>query len=225
MTIICFVEGIVDTKVLQEVAKRCDLKFEIEPRGEQGVDYIKKNIGPVLRTTQGIVIIATDYDGETADQIYNQYKNILSDDGFTISNTENGVITVEDNKVCILPLGLPNDRYLQGLNIDKHMIEDYILKLLATDDDLIKSISKEKIVNIDGLNCFINDIMSTLNKHDLSFNNSKFLVEIIKSLFDNTSSQFFAKNVISKSTTSHFDNTLKNVITFYYLIKNLLNST
>ncbi|MEM2742281.1 MAG: hypothetical protein QXD95_09085 [Nitrososphaeria archaeon] len=121
-----------------------------------GNKNLVKHVSAALTSTKKDVIAMLDYDTSDKDSLINDICNILRKN-YNISLDGNTILINGGQKVIVLPIGLPDDETLKDVSITSHSMEDYCLKLIELDKNLmnitLKSLVDDaKKANVEGSN-------------------------------------------------------------------------
>lgn len=141
------VEGEEDRVFIETLLQRYgksieDIGYLVIARGKDSV----KNVSAALTSTKKDIIVMLDYDTSDKDSLINSMCNTLKNRGYTISQDGNIILVNGGSRIIVLPMGLPDDKTLKDAGITSHSMEDYCLKLIELDEDLM-GVTLKDLVN------------------------------------------------------------------------------
>jgi AAA15 family ATPase/GTPase/5S rRNA maturation endonuclease (ribonuclease M5) len=136
------VEGCEDRLFFETVAQRLKKK-SLKELGYEVLECSKdaqQQTVSALASTGKQVIVCTDFDNKrNVDELTKPYRESLKNKYVDIEVTENKVTTKRTgSQIMFIPVGLPQDEELSRLGISRFMMEDFLVKLLSTDNKVKK---------------------------------------------------------------------------------------
>ena len=172
------VEGDTDVVFFNQLAKLLSLPADIslEPRPAYGKGNIPIAVRPFLAPGMfSQVVVVEDINHRTPGQIVQSHRDSIS--AFlgqsVIDISESGEkFRVGDVTVSVIPMGLHDDPDLDALGITSHAMEDYLVKLLLSDESLRPEVPQ--------LRELIEDLIRTIRDYGVTLDSSKDLFQLVK---------------------------------------------
>lgn len=148
-----------------------ELRYEING----GITRIPEIVRRILASQLSEFAVAQDIDDGSPEQVIQSIRDLVFDHlgpprptGLSASRK----IEVEGRTVSVIPMGLDQDATLASLDITRHAMEDYLIKLLLEDAGLRHRVPELQRV--------LSEILPTIRRYNGNFNSSKELFQLIK---------------------------------------------
>lgn len=188
------------------------VKYKDHPPASTSInDYL----GPLIRNSEGRILVAEDLDESIENQILTKYSRLLKIKEESVDQV-NKTIPVGDNAIYFLFFGIPNKEFSEGFSYNQAVIEDHLINILFEDDDLIKKVSQSKVIN--DSKTLVNKL-TECNKEmiqgGLKLQNSKELLELVKLVIKQpVAPATLVERIIRNSDEKILEKNIKNIITF-----------
>ncbi len=182
--IIFLVEGDTDDAFFNELFRKLEIKESFEIKSVGGKPNFGKHISTLIAIERRKLFVATDIDKREPKDVINSIKNSIKRTTRANIKIEGNKIVCKKSKIYVIPLGLKNYSMLKKFGIEKHSLEDYVLKILFEDDDIIKKLSKSKIKNKNDLINCLKIAKSSLEKNCRKIDSSKSLLDLVMVIMD-----------------------------------------
>ncbi|MHA1706808.1 MAG: ATP-dependent nuclease, partial [Promethearchaeota archaeon] len=198
------VEGVEDVNFLKAIFQKYDKKVEdagdLIPAGDKKQ---VKNVAVALTATGKEIVAFIDYDKDSEEKILESFKNNLNGHNIKFTPEENSFkINSSGSVIIVIPLGLPKDETLRKLGITHHEMEDYCLKLMEIDENVVKR-----------LGISLNEIVDSAKKAKFEkLNKSKAYIRILASKKDMDYSEII-RSIIMYARKENIDSIIGKIKT------------
>jgi len=134
-TIAMVVEGSDDEAFFIALLRKLGIPEEtIDIKVVEGKNKLYEVVESLIRIKVKRIIVAEDIDKDHPNTVFDRWCNKLQRDNNTLCDEATMTIRMlgEEQVVLVIPMGLPNNQYLDRLRIIKRSMEDYVIQLLAS---------------------------------------------------------------------------------------------
>lgn len=212
MPIPFLVEGDTDEAFFNSLFKIEQLADSYEVFNCEGQENLDLRLPSLVEVSIRRICLAKDINKGDENSIYEHYKSLLESKFSTPIVFRKGVFRVAKSIVSIIPLGLEDDT-LRSLGIQSQALDDFMVKILLTDDSLVQAISKGKIESSTKLKEMLSTMIEELRKYKVDIVSSKELLELVKASMHYTFSPAkFASILIEKTERSNLNNIVSPIL-------------
>lgn len=219
MNKVLLVEGEVDDAFFDSLFRKLEEGEGIEVRVGRGVPEIFKCLKALVRTGFRQVGIALDMDDKDEEYVYRRVFDVLSNEFGTdcLEKISSNEMNVKGTSLVVLPMGIREEPFLQEFGVKKHEVEDYVMKILKEDDNLVKVLTNDKFDSNALIEC-LRKARDSLKPKCIELISSKQLIDLVQAIIGfRASPATFVKGVVSNSSSEILDNVTED------LMRNLRN--
>ncbi|WP_134671700.1 DUF3226 domain-containing protein [Halorussus marinus] len=173
------VEGERDEELIRQLVREFEGEYVIRERG--GDSKVLEALDILVDIELPRIGVILDLDNNSPNDIYEKCYNKLEGNHSNVSKLNNNKISIKNRSIVQVGYsGLPNDPDISELSIERHAIEDHVLKLLLDDDQTVQRISESGINDSDSLKDALINIENELEEHHGTIVRGKVHLEIAK---------------------------------------------
>jgi hypothetical protein len=214
MNKVLLVEGDVDDAFFDSLFRKLEKGEGVEVRVGGGVPEIFKCLKALVRTGFRQVGIALDMNDKDEEYVYRRVFDVLSNEFGTdcLEKISSNKMNVKGTSLIVLPLGIKEEPLLQEFGVKKHEVEDYVMKILKEDNNLIKTLSNDKFDSNALIDC-LRKARDSLKPKCIELISSKQLIDLIQAIIGfRASPATFAKGVVSNSNSKILENVTEDLM-------------
>ncbi len=213
MNKVLLVEGDVDDAFFNSIFGKWETVADIEVAIGGGVPNIFEKLKTLVRIGIRQLGIALDINDKDEEHVYKKVFDILVNE-FGVDSIEKisqNEMHVKNTYLVIIPAGIKEEPLLQEFGIKKHVIEDYVIRILKEDDNLAKTLSKGKLKSNDLIEC-LRKTIDSLTPDCIELISSKQLLDLTKAIIGfRASPAVFTKEVIDNSNSEILEGVIKDL--------------
>ncbi len=170
------------------------------------------NLASMIRATKGTICVAEDLDDRTHNTLRQHYEDSLRSSFPDVTNFQECMYRVGDNRVILIASGLENESTLQDFQLTRHTVEDHIVKVLLTDDTAIQKLSQNRLQKCSQLKDALLKLSDIQSKLGIQVESSKDIIDMAKMIMRfRTSPQVFAQHVIHSADKALLKDAIKDI--------------
>jgi len=214
MNKVLLVEGEVDDAFFGSLFRKLGKEEGIEVRVGGGVPEIFKCLKALVRTGFRQVGIALDMDDKDEEYVYRRVFDVLSNEFGTncIEKISSNKTNVKGTSLIVLPMSIKGEPFLQEFGVKKHEVEDYVMKMLKEDDNLVKALSNDNFDSNALIEC-LRKALDSLKPDCIELISSKQLIDLVKAIIVfRASPARIVREVVSNSNSEILENVTEDLM-------------